>query len=230
MFFIKFIGETQLKESTKENLTIAGIIGGVLFAGTGIAVLTSKYENKKNKERKEMIIAHNATTEKELNAIKDLSVTELTNKILANTWIDSIIKNHVVNAIKSGRNKIDTDSAKQIYRVANDDFITNEDKISIITSICDGHIKSKEELDRESEVEKARYEYLKVKEAEETERYKAHCKFVEEKKKMENSLSKTKLIADASKDIFSVKISTGGNKSAVTEEKPTESNLKNEEL
>lgn len=211
-----------MKESTKEHLTFAGIVGGVLFVGTGIAILTSKYENKKNKELKEKILAHNEMTEKELNSIKDLSITELINKVLANRWIDSIIKNHVVNAIKSGRNKIDTDSAKQIYRVANDDFITNEDKISIITSICDGHIKTKEELDRESEVEKARYEYLKVKEAEETERYKAHCKFVEEKKKMENSLNKTKLIADASKDIFSVKISAGAKKSADTEEKPKE--------
>lgn len=209
-----------MNSETKETLAGIGICGLVVATLGAIIVGTSTVEKKRNAERRTRYNEHNDAIDAEISSIGNFSVNDLINRIVRSSWIDSGVKRSAVNSIKSGRNKIDSEAAKQIYSIVNNNFIDDYDKSEIVWGICDGHVKTKEELELETQENCARYEYLKHKESEETKREKDRWKYREYEKDRENSLKKTRIIADATREVLTnVNINKLGEKSEEKDKK-----------
>ena len=191
-----------MKDTTKEYVLAGAGLGATLLAFIGVSTFAIKSAEKRKKEEERFYKEHNEEVDRELSGIHSLNSVELIEKILRNSFISSTIKNLAIGHIKCGRNKIDGESAKQIYRICNDGFVKDSDKSSIIHNICDGHIKTIDELRCETQENIARYEYLQKKEAEETKRQQQRYNLYKRDKENENSLKKTKIFADAAKEVL----------------------------
>jgi cell division protein FtsB len=199
-----------MKESTKETIKNASIYGGAGLIFLSIIGIIEKIDKKKRNEREKQRAVendemrnHNTFINNELNAKSEFSVTDLINSIISNDVITSAVKAMCIEAIKSGRNKLDVNNTKQIYRVANNGFISNSDKEKIIKGICDGHVKTKEELEHDTKTQVAYYDYLKAQEQERTKREEMRIKERESSREQENAIKKTRILTENIKEVIS---------------------------
>lgn len=199
-----------MKEENKELIAWIGACAAICGSIYGAFYAKITHDKKQKEIRREkmrdMYIQHNEKIKNELKGMKEFPINTLIDRILISSWISSSVKNSTINSIKTGRNKLDTNSIKQIYYVANNNLISDEDKQKIIFNICDGHVKTEKELELESKERIASYEYLKHKETEETKRYEMRLKYYEKERIEKASLERTKVIANSAKDIFKVNI------------------------
>ena len=187
-----------MKKETSELLD--KILFGAVAIGTsgtiiGLSLKSMKDAKKREDERIKNAKIHNESIANEIDSKKDFNTTDLIHNILSNDFVKSKVKSRLVEAIKTGRNKLSDEDNKQLYRVANNDLINDSDKYNIFDQICDGHVKTKEELESETRVSEAYYKYL-------TEKTKEDSKIKQFQIEQENSLKKNKMINETARTIF----------------------------
>lgn len=175
--------------------TVIAGFGAVIGLGVKAMKDSRQYEAERIQEAKK----HNKEIADELNSKKEFSTIDLIRSILSSDWINSNIKSILVKSVKTGRNKLSDEDNKQLYRVANNELINDVDKHVIFDQICDGHVKTKEELESETRINEAYYKYL-------TEKNKEASRIKQFEIAQENSLKRNKSFYDAIKSI-----STGRN-------------------
>lgn len=144
-----------MKKETSELLD--KILFGAVAIGAsgtiiGLGLKSMKDAQKREDERIKNAKIHNETITNEIDSKKDFNTTDLIRDILSSDFVKSRVKSRLVEAIKTGRNKLSDEDNKQLYRVANNDLINDSDKYNIFDQICDGHVKTKEELESETSV------------------------------------------------------------------------------
>lgn len=187
-----------MKKETSELLD--KILFGAVAIGAsgtiiGLGLKSMKDAQKREDERIKNAKIHNETITNEIDSKKDFNTTDLIRDILSSDFVKSRVKSRLVEAIKTGRNKLSDEDNKQLYRVANNDLINDSDKYNIFDQICDGHVKTKEELESETRVSEAYYKYL-------TEKTKEDSKIKQFQIEQENSLKKNKMINETARTIF----------------------------
>ena len=187
-----------MKKETSELLD--KILFGAVAIGAsgtiiGLSLKSMKDAKKREDERIKNAKIHNESIANEIDSKKDFNTTDLIHNILSSDFVKSKVKSRLVEAIKTGRNKLSDEDNKQLYRVANNDLINDSDKYNIFDQICDGHVKTKEELESETRVSEAYYKYL-------TEKTKEDSKIKQFQIEQENSLKKNKIINETARTIF----------------------------
>lgn len=202
-----------MEKSTKELIeNFAVVVGGsTIVCGTflGTYVIKHKIDKKRKeeflkneREREEKCKEYNKEINNYLLNAARYPVKVLINDILSNDHVSSFLKNKAIEHIKCGRNTLSDDDTKSIYHIITNGLLSESDRSAMIHNICDGHVKTNEELEAETKEKVARYEYLKTVEAENTKREQARYNYYAQEKEHEKAIKQTKIIAETTRDVL----------------------------